>query len=260
MSFITLISDWSKDDYYTAAVKGQVYQSFPDARFIDINHNIHPFDIQETAFVLRNTWKNFPEGTVHIVAVDSEWHNDYPHVIVKYNKQYFVGTDNGIFGLAFDEKPEKTIKIDKDLPDVQTFPSMFVFARVAAQLLKGSKPDDFGSALENVYYRPQIMPITDKDTIEGSIIFIDSYQNVITNISKKTFDETGKGRKFEILVQSNHYRINKINTRYNETSNGELLALFNSAGLLEVAMAKARLAEIMSLKKMSSIRVKFYEL
>jgi hypothetical protein len=94
--------------------------------------------------------------------------------------------------------------------------------------------------------------------IIGSIIYIDSYNNAITNISKKLFDRVGNGRKFEIYVQSNYNKVNFISKGYNEVDLGELLALFNSANLLEFAIRNGYAAELLSLNVGGSVRVKFF--
>ena len=96
-----------------------------------------------------------------------------------------------------------------------------------------------------------------ESVIAGSVIYIDSYQNAITNISRELFEKIGKGRPFEILVQSYHYKINRINKTYNETSDGELLAIFNSVGLLEIAINRGKVAELLNIGLHSNIRVKF---
>ena len=93
----------------------------------------------------------------------------------------------------------------------------------------------------------------------GSVIYIDSYHNVITNISKELFEKERKESKFTIYVDSNHYTIDKINERYNETQIGELLALFNSSGLLEIAINKGQVSTLLNLKINSHIRIKFHD-
>jgi S-adenosyl-L-methionine hydrolase (adenosine-forming) len=92
----------------------------------------------------------------------------------------------------------------------------------------------------------------EKDVINGSVIYIDSYQNAITNITRELYERIGKGRKFEIALQSNHYRLNRINKTYSETSAGELLVLFNYLDLLEVAINKGNAAELLNLNTNST--------
>ena len=105
----------------------------------------------------------------------------------------------------------------------------------------------------------QIRATIDESVISGSIIYIDSYQNAITNISKELFDRVGRDRRFDILVQSNHNKVNSISNTYSDVEPGDLLALFNSAGLLEIAICTGYAAQLLNLNVGSSVRIKFYE-
>jgi S-adenosylmethionine hydrolase len=105
-----------------------------------------------------------------------------------------------------------------------------------------------------------MLPTIDESVINGSVIYIDSYRNAFTNISLDLFHQIGKGRAFDILVQSNHNRISRLNQRYGESSQGEILALFNSIGLLEIAINGGNAADLLDLSLNSSVRVKFKEI
>ena len=98
MAIITLTSDWGYSDYYVAAVKGAILSQIPDAVIVDITHEITPFNVRQAGFVLKNCFRDFPKGTIHIIAVDTIETLDIPHVVVKADGQYFISADNGIFG------------------------------------------------------------------------------------------------------------------------------------------------------------------
>ena len=102
-----------------------------------------------------------------------------------------------------------------------------------------------------------MLPAIDKSDINGSVIYIDSYRNAITNITYELFKQIGKGRAFDLFIQSNHFHINKINEKYNESSSGEILALFNSVGFLEIAINQGNAADLLNLDVSSPIRIKF---
>jgi S-adenosylmethionine hydrolase len=143
--------------------------------------------------------------------------------------------------------------------DPETFISLSVFARVACELAGGTPLAKLGSPSEN-YDRQTPLRATIEDlTITGSVIHIDSYQNAITNISQELFMRVGNGKSFEIYVQSKHYMVDRINKRYNETEEGELLAIFNSSGLLEIAIRNGNAAGLLKLNTNSTIRVEFKE-
>lgn len=260
MPIITLTTDWKSDDYYTAAVKGCILSQCEGASIMDINLRINLFNIAQAAFVLRNAFHHFPKGTVHMMDVNSESSESMPYIAVKYQDHFFVGTDNGGFGLIFSDSVESVVRIEKfGSQSYQTFPALTVFAPAAAFMAKGNDMNDLGTKKQDINRQTPILPTIGDNYIAGSVIYIDSYQNVITNVTRELFDQIGKGRRFEILVQSNHYKITRINKMYNETSSGELLAVFNSAGLLEIAINKGNIAELLNLGINSNIRIKFIE-
>jgi S-adenosyl-L-methionine hydrolase (adenosine-forming) len=260
MAIITLTTDWKSNDFYVGAVKGCILNNYPGAQIIDINHQINSFNTLQAAFVLKNSFGYFPKGTVHLIDVNSETTDTNSYIALQHSGHFFVGTDNGCFSLICDDNIETIIRIDKfSDKECRTFPALNVFAPAASYLAQGNKITDLGPSLKDINRQTPFRATIDEAVIVGSIIYIDSYQNAITNITSELFERVGRNRRFEILVQSNHYKINKINTTYNETSSGELLALFNSAGLLEIAINKGNVAELLSLNINSNIRVKFFD-
>ena len=260
MAIITLTSDWKSDDYYTAAVKGCILTHCSSATIVDINLQVNLFNMAQAAFVLRNSFHHFPKGSIHLVDVNSEPTGQSTFIAALYQGHYFIGADNGGFGLLFSEPIETVVAIERfTSEDFQTFPALSVFAPSAALLANGHKINELGPQLKDINRQTPILPTIGDNYIAGSVVYIDSYQNIITNISRELFDQVGKGRRFEILVQSNHYKIIRINKTYNETSSGELLAVFNAAGLLEIAINKGNIAELLNLGINSNIRVKFLE-
>ena len=99
---ITLTSDMGLKDYYVAAVKGAIYNQLPDVKIVDISHDIPPFDIVHASFVLKNTFKEFPKNSIHIIGVDTSSNHGSEHVIVSNHDQYFIGNNNGVFSLIFE--------------------------------------------------------------------------------------------------------------------------------------------------------------
>jgi S-adenosylmethionine hydrolase len=257
MSIVTLISDWNSADYYIGAIKGRILSSCPDSHVVDINHQISSYNINQAAFVLKNTYKNFPAGTIHLIAVQSEASKDRSVVLVKYDGQYFIGVDNGLFYLLMDSEPDEIVAFEK----VQegSFPELEIFTGIAIELIKGKKPEDLGRKLDKVYKQLPVLPTFEESVIIGKVMYIDSFQNVITNIDKKIFEKVGQNRNFVIYVQSKGNKISKINKTYNQTSEGELLAIFNSAGFLEIAIRNGRAAELFNLTTSSAIRINFSE-
>ncbi len=256
MPVITLTTDWRYDDFYSGALKGKILGLYEDAKIIDITHQIKPFNITEAAFILRNTYHHFPKGSIHIIAVKSEPEKIREHVLVEKDNHYFIGTDNGIFGLLFRDQPDKIYTLEKSMA-LPTFPSLSVFAEAAAKIAMGESPESIGRETGEIYKRIPLRPTIDENVIIGRVIYIDSFSNAITNITKELFYRVANNRSFQIFVQSNTNKINRISKTYQDSPEGELLALFNSLNLLEIAMNGGNAAQILSLTKDSTVRVSF---
>ena len=257
MAIITLITDWYNNDYYLGALKGKLLNLYPEVTIIDISHQVSSFAYSQAAFILKNSFTLFPEGTVHIVGVNSEASEDNPYVAIIHQGHYFIGADNGIFGLIFDDKEFKAIKLKNT--SVTTFPELTIFAETAVYLSKGGKIEKLGTSYSKLFMHAPLLPAIENSVINGSIVYIDSFGNGITNISKNLFERVGKGRRFEILVQSNFNKISKLNISYHETPGGELLALFNTGGYIEVAVNKGNASQLLNLTINSVVRVKFFD-
>jgi len=257
MAIITLISDWGIYDYYVGAVKGYISNHSPNTTIVDINHQITRFNTSQAAFVLRNSFGYFPKGTIHLIAINTEPVRENAHVVVYHDNHYFIGADNGIFGLLMRDNPTKVIKLHAENDENSCFPALALLAPAACKIANGEELDSLGADYKNLRINTPLRPAIDELVITGKVLYIDSFKNAITNISRELFDRVGKGRDFEILVQSNHYRVNRLNKTYSETSVGELLALFNTSGLLEIAINRGTAAQLLNLDTNSTIRVKF---
>jgi S-adenosyl-L-methionine hydrolase (adenosine-forming) len=256
MPIITLISDWSKQDYYLALVKAAILSKSELIQIVDISHQVSPFNLSQAAFILQNCWKQFPANTVHLVCVNTEANAQRAVLCFAVSDHYFIMADNGLSGILFEESPSEVVRIDK-WKSTSVFPVPEVFVPAAVHLAQGGTMKEMGPAVSEWNSLSPIVPVVDDAVIMGSVVYIDSYRNAITNITREMFDKTGRGRPFEIFVQSNHYRITKINSGYSETTSGELLALFNSSGLLEIAICNGNASELLNLDTRSVVRVKF---
>ncbi len=237
MAIITLTTDWGHRDHYVAAVKGRLLSLMPEANIVDISHDIETFNTFHAAYVLRNAFPSFPEGTIHIIGVNSIAGIDTPHTLLKYKGQWFIGADNGIFSLVCPEKPDEIWEIDiPSETDYFTFPSRDTFPRIAANLVQGMPPSEMGTPKKELRRMLQFEPIVTPTEIRGKIIHIDHYHNAITNISESLFRSFIKGGRFELTVKGSNEAITNISKSYDDEPEGEKVALFNSTGYLQIAM------------------------
>lgn len=255
-AIITITSDWGNRDFYRAAVEGALLRKIPGCRIIAISHEIACFDMLEASFALRNAWHNFPEGSIHIIAVGGEASIENQHVLIEYKNHYFIGADSGIFGLLFDEKPQKIVAIDiHQDSSVFVFPTKDVFVPVAAHIAEGKNTDELGQL--QTTYKEQIpyKPVIEKDLIKGIIIHIDHYGNAITNITENQFKKPAKNRRFQIKVRNDY--VQKLVEAYNDVPEGEMLAVFGSSGLLEIAINQGRANDLLGIRLKDTVRIEF---
>jgi S-adenosylmethionine hydrolase len=248
MAILTLTSDWGTKDYYASAVKGKILSLFPDATIVDITHEIEPFNSIEAAYIIKNTYKNFPDGTIHLIGMNTEESMDHPHTVVYYDNHYFIGTDDGIFSSIFERKPEKIIEMEI-LQDTEnfTFSSRDRFVKAAIHLLEGKPIEELGSNRTELTEKLLFEPVVNKDSISGIVMHIDRYNNLITNISKELFEKVVGKKKFTISLRSSS--VSKISKSYDDVPEGEIVALFASNGMLEIAMNRGKAAPLLGVER-----------
>ena len=248
---ITLTSDFGQKDPYLASIKGELYSLLEHPLIIDISHEIEPFHIAQAAFIVQNSYAHFPEGSVHILFIDDTVSPENKPIVAKLNKHYFVCPDNGILSLISPKfKPDEVYEIDIQKAPTDSFSTRAIFAHAAAHLMRGGATSVIGKKIEQINVRLPFTPSVsnDKKTITGKVIYIDNYENVITNILEELFVEIGQGREFTIQVRNNE--VKQVVRSYAEVirfdidknkrmEGGKELALFNSLGLLELAIYKS---------------------
>lgn len=254
MSIITLTTDYGLRDHFAGALKGKILSEFAEARIIDISHDIDAFNIAEAAYMVEAAYSSFPKGSVHLIGVDMELGPDNKHLAMLWNGHFFVCADNGILSLLTEQiVPERivSINIHDRLPEEAS--GLDVFVKVACHLAKGGQLNVIGKDVAKIKEIRELKPVVsdDKASIKGYVIYIDHFGNVVTNISRKMFQEIGKGRDYEIVLRESLSRpgvnsIRKIQTRYSgivrskeQNYDGEKLALFNEAGNLEIALYRS---------------------
>lgn len=257
MSIITLTTDYGFKDHFVGALKGKIVSEHPQATIIDISHNIDPFNTAEASYIINAAYSHFPKGTVHLIGVDAELNKENQHIAIQWNDHFFICADNGILSMLLQNiLPQKmvSITIHDRLPTDAT--DLDVFVKVACHLAKGGLLNVIGKEITAIKQIKELHPIvaTDKNSIKGSVIYIDHFGNVVTNITKKLFLEVAKGRPYEIPLmyskgQKRSTPIKNIWAKYSDIANagnygiknyeGDKLAIFNEAGHLEIAIFRS---------------------
>jgi S-adenosylmethionine hydrolase len=258
MAIITLTTDLGSKDFYQAALKGSILSIMPNVNIVDITHEVPSFNISYAAFVLKNVYNYFPSGTVHLIGIDSVFSEQSKYVALKHHDHYFVGADNGIFSLLFDEAPAEIVELNimQDLKYLH-FPLVDIFVKAAIHLAKGGKLRDIGLPTDSVEERMLLHPVIERDIIRGSVIYIDTFCNVITNITKDLFTRIQRNRDFTLYFRKSE-TISQLSWHYNEVPEGEKLCLFGISNHLEIAINKGKASGLLGLHLNDIIRVEFH--
>lgn len=247
MAIITLTTDLGHKDFYQSAVKGAILSLLPDVNIVDISHQIAPFNVAQAAYVIGNAYRFFPAGTVHVIGVDTHYQPVSRYLALARDGQFFIGPDNGIFSLLFEEDPEEVVEINmRSAAEFAHFPLLDVFVKAACHLAGGQPLDTLGAPAAELNRRAFLQPVHGPDLIRGSVIHIDSFQNVITNIKRELFEQVRNKRPFELYFSRNE-SISEISRYYNEVQEGEKLCLFGISGHLEIAINKGNAAGLLGL-------------
>ena len=251
MPLVTLTSDIGSPDYLVGAVKAQLLQVNPEFTIVDISHNIPPFNHPQAAYVCRSAIQNFPDYTYHLILVNLFEKKPEQILLVFHKNQYLLCADNGLLTMILEEIPELVIGIPLDkMMEKTTIYLASLMAKVVQQLVNGESVKNIGIPDVKYLEKRHLRPTLDYNSIEGQIVFIDSFENVIINITRRQFEEQRQGRRFRIVFKRDEI-IDRISESYADVPEGEKLALFNSAGYLEIAINKGNAAGLFGLKGFS---------
>lgn len=275
MAIITLTTDFGEKDHFAGAIKGAIYSELPDVRIVDISHSVSPFNVPEAAYIIQNAYSSFPKGTIHMIGIDSELNPENKHIAVLLDDHYFICANNGIMSMICSEiAPQKIVEINIHDRVATSFPVLDVFVNVACHIARGGTLEVIGKVIETIKPIKNLIPFVseERSQIIGSVIYIDNYGNVITNIKRKFFEEVQKTRDYEISARN--YKFKKIFEKYSDAINfdipeekryddGKRLVVFNSSGYLEIAVYKSDNANVgsastlLGLKVMDTVTVNF---
>ena len=259
-NIITLTTDFGTTDIFVGVMKGVIFNINPDAKIIDITHDIEPQDVYAGAFLLSSAYHYFPPGTIHVGVIDPGVGSTRRAIAVETKRYCFVVPDNGLLShVLCNETVCCAINLTNPkyfLPQVSdTFHGRDIFAPVAAHISRGVSLNSLGEQITNIAQIPISTPNTSESEIIGHIPYIDRFGNLITNISQELFESVKRGRHFIIFVKDR--QIQRICRAYAESSVGELLGIFSSFGNLEIAINEGNAAETLGVKRGNLIKIRF---
>lgn len=256
MQFVTFTTDFGHRDYFLGALKGQILSGGKVTSCIDISNAIDAHNILQAAFVLKNCYADFPVGSIHIIGVHTYYKEKPNFLVIEENGHFFIGPDNGVFSLMFEDLPKAIWELDFNL-ELSACNIKWIYSKGTEAILAYKATEQSIGALKVDYLqRLMLLPVTSKDFIRGAVIYIDNYKNAIINIDKELFERIGQGRSFKLFFKRND-PLKFISNNYASVGMGEPLCFFNSAGFLEIAVNLGEAATLYGLEIDEAIQIDF---
>ncbi len=258
---ITFTTDFGLNDHYVGTMKGVILSINPGALLVDICNSVQSFDILDGAITISQAYRHFPSETIHLVIVDPGVGTARRPIVVTTEKHVFIAPDNGVLSFVYDQEQRISVRhITAEhyflQPVSGTFHGRDVFAAVAGWLSKGVEAAKFGDEI-NDYVRfaaPRPKPVNEKQ-VKGVIIKVDKFGNLITNITPRDLPQIFGADPLPFKVVVGKSEVTKMKSAYAEGAPGEVFAILNSMGFLEIASHRASAAQLVGAGKGSDVGV-----
>ena len=251
---ITLLSDWRLRDPYVAMLKGRILSRFPNATIVDVTHYIDKFDTLQASFLMRSCYKSFPQGSIHLMLTNTSFSSDFSPVLLKHDGHFFIGADDGSFFMMFGNTSQLNGMSLKNSSGRSVQDMLDIIGHIADNSLEDNllEYNSFKRAfVEDPEYSEQ------NRRIEGQIIYIDAFNNAITDISAERFKQMVKNGPFTATIQSTgEWKIDKFTPKYAELGN-EMFLTENELGHIEIAAHQSDVAILADLNPYDKVIINY---
>jgi hypothetical protein len=250
---VTLTTDFGLKGPYVAEMKAVILGISPKVTIVDITHQIEKFNVTLAAYVLASASPYFPDGTVHVAVVDPGVGTKRQPIIVQTKKGCLVGPDNGVLALAAKNiggamHIHGITNRELMLPKVSsTFHGRDIFAPVAAHLANGRSPTEFGPEIQQMMSQEFARIVKRKDALEGQVIHIDDFGNIITNFTEKELETTKTEGKLNVKVGNTELTV-KLCKAYGNVEKQQPLAIIGSHNFLEISVNQGSAANVLNMR------------
>ncbi len=257
---ISIITDFGERDGWVGTMKGVILRINPNAKIVDISHQVTPGDILEASLILQASFPFFPQGTIHLCVVDPGVGSKRRAIVVATPRYTFVGPDNGLFTPIYQRENYQALEITNQdlfyspLPS-QTFHGRDIFAPVAAHLSLGLAVEKVGPQTEDLVMVEFPSPLVSSREIKGEVIHIDRFGNLTTNITKELFEKNVQNNPFELRIGKRVLK--SLSLSYADGPKGELLAIWGSWGYLELSVNQGSAQKLLSATKGTKLTIMY---
>ena len=257
MHIVSLTTDFGLQDYYVAELKAHILQRSTDIQLVDVSHSIDSHDIVQAAHFLDNVFRSFPTGSIHLVAVYNYYDKNSSFILLEREGHFFVGPDNGVFSLIFDDlQSEEVVRLDHE--EIVDRSIAEILSWTVGKLIGGSSVQEIGSTVASINQKMGIKPVVTSSQIRATIIHIDHYENVIINLKKDQFEKLRKGRGFQLYYKQTD-PVTRISEDYADVPITDVMCLFNSAGYMEIGINMGKASSMLNLNKNETIQINFID-
>lgn len=258
MPLLTLTTDFGLQDFYAGALKGALLQRVPNLQLIDISHQVEHYNISKAAFLVRNMYNNFPEGTIHLVSVNDLNDSGNRFIALEWGGHYFLGSDNGLFSLVFDKEPQHIREFYAFSQNGQagSFPLKAIYAK-AVDVLVHEGFEKLGRPIHDMQQASEFRPVVQEDLIRGAIVYLDTYENAVVNITRDEFEQVRNGRRFTVVFRNGTETLDTISNNYYDVIEGEKVCIFNASGYMEIAINKGKAGSLLGIREGDKVQIEF---
>ena len=261
IALITLLTDFGDRDYFVACMKGVILGINSHTTIIDLSHHVTPYQVEEAAYLLKASYRYFPDGTIHVAVVDPGVGSARKPLLVTTRRYHFLAPDNGLLSYALHEETDVEVRHIQNRQyrlgsDGATFDGRDLFAPAAAWLTNGRQPSSYGPLIRDPVRLPIVPPTWEGSVLVGQIVFVDRFGNLISNLTQLEL------KALSSKTKQNHptFRLGDVSIKglvesYSQGSGSAPQALINSNGQVEVFLKETGAAERLKLTRGARIDV-----
>ena len=258
---VTFISDFGLDDWFVGVVHAVLHERCPEARIVDLTHQVPPGAVERAAFALEAAIPDVHGPAVHLVVVDPGVGTPRRAIAVKARGALFVAPDNGVLEWALADPEAETREITAHQlfrePVSRTFHGRDVFAPVAAALAGGFPFDQIGPPVKDPVRIPDARPVVHDGELHGHVVHVDRFGNVLTNVTLPDLEAAFvRVPRSAIEVVAGGRVIRGLAGSYGDAPVGSLVAVIGSSGRLEIAQSRGDASQRLGLSVRDEIRVR----
>lgn len=243
MAIVTLTSDFGLQNHTLSSVKARILGVIPNPILLDISHTLNPFNLQQTVYVFKTAYRNFPDESFHFVMSDLYAHPGKQLLYAYENHQHIFCADNGFMTMLFDDKPIQLFKLTDKIYPYHAMSVADAFVSVTASLLNGHPGGLEIIDVKNTVMKRAAYAYYNSDTLEAQVLYIDHFGNVVLNVTHAQFEEARQGRKFKILFMRDE-EIHTLSEHYHDVVEGEKLCHVNSSNHLEISINRGNASRL----------------